>query len=211
MKREDLLLNAKPILFNTEMVKAILAGRKTVTRRVERRQPSVSLQSTEYECRHESGFFDAGENDWACRKCGHGIGINGHSVFRSPYQLGDIMYVRETWFNVDGEDWYAFKADNDENVTYAPWKPSIHMPKDAARIFLKVTGVRFERLQDINVNDLEKEGILFNKAYDKTQSMLLHFIRLWDSTINEHYFEKYEWYANPYVWVIEFEKVNVDE
>lgn len=197
MNKKELLVNAKPILFNTEMVKAILDDRKTVTRRL------IKL---------DLGLADTDKNDgsYLFIQDKYGDSINVKDLCR--YQVGDILYVRETWFHVDGEDWYAFKADNEDNVTYAPWKPSIHMPKEAARIFLRVIGVRVERLQDITSKEAIKEGLKDKYAYGKYNSMEPKklFIDLWNSTIKKQDLDSYGWEANPYVWVIEFERVNYD-
>ena len=89
---------ARPILFNSDMVRAILEGRKTVTRRVIKPQFEMSLEGTESECSHEKGFWDMGGNEWACRQCGYGvIPMRGGSWIHAPYGAGDILYVRETW------------------------------------------------------------------------------------------------------------------
>lgn len=247
---------AKPILFNTDMVRAILDGRKTVTRRVLKIQPWITSEGTEWECRHEKGFYDTGSNDWACRKCGVGIGPppyrNGHaSLFNSKYQKGDVLYVRETWqyaYDIDDKTdrWieetgrYLFYADNPmpfthwvdgetgEHKDYMPWKPSIHMPKEAARIWLRVTDVRVERLQDITEEQSKREGIseqeiikAWNSIYKHKCNTLHHlkqlfgtdnhfiyvFKNLFNSTIKKQDFYKYSWQTNPWVWVYEFERV----
>lgn len=126
----------KPILFNTQMVRAILDGRKTCTRRIVKPQPTAHY---------------------------------GVQCIKPPYQPGDILYVRETWsLRFDGEK-YFYRADKNTSreekrlLDYndVKWRPSIHMPKEAARIWLKVTNVRVERLQDISGEDLIKEGIDF--------------------------------------------------
>lgn len=135
----------KPILFNIEMVRAIMEGRKTVTRR------AVKL----------------------------------------PYHPGDILWVRETW-NGDWCDHYIYKADGGsaKAAGYAAepkWRPSIHMPREAARLFLRVTDVRVERLQDINL------------------------IAVWDRTIKPADLHLYGWDANPWIQVIEFERISKDE
>jgi len=186
MTREELLAIAKPILFNTEMVKAILEGRKKATRRL------IKTDLPEF-----LGFG----YDWVSKdKAVFGFSKYGHlEAFKPKYKFGDILYVRETFDEYTGG--YCYKAD--WQGTPCTWKPSIHMPKGAARIFLKVTGVRVERLQKMNIDDIKKEGIYGNNE----QTMLLHFIKLWDSTINKQDFKKYEWYANPYVFVYEFEEV----
>ena len=145
----------------------------------------------------------------------------GEKFFRLPYQQGDILYVRETWqfsYELDdneqpveetGKYYYAatditlFNTYVDENGVkhdYVPWRPSIHMPKEAARIWLKVTDVRVERLQDMTDDDAEAEG-----CFDYT-STALGFPDVWDSTIKKSDLDRYGWDANPWVWVIEFER-----
>lgn len=219
MKREELLVNAKPILFNTEMVKAILEDRKTVTRRV------IKL---------DLGLADSDKNDSSCLfvQDKYGDSINVRDLCR--YQVGDILYVRETWgdYSYDEEhqiNYVYYRADykdciktyihpqkddcGEEIVCDLPkWKPSIHMPKSAARLFLKVTDVRVERLQDITSKEAIKEGLKDKYAYGKYNSMEPKklFIDLWNSTINKHDLDSYGWEANPYVWVIEFEKINIE-
>ena len=216
----------KPILFNIEMVRAILGGRKTVTRRVMNPQPV----NTEY-CNHEMvtfndmlpGYYD-GDYTCACRTCGYGVGPSGESVFKPPYVPGDILYVRETWRvrNVFGDiargnrtAEIEFKAGGDTicvpafdyTPSYGAWKPSIHMPKEAARLFLLVKNVRVERLQDIDSEGIRTEGLntLAVHAGDIEISRR-EFARLWDSTIKPADLTIYGWDANPWVWVIEFER-----
>ena len=192
MSKEELLKIAKPILFNTEMVQAIMAGRKTVTRRVIKPQPEKTLW-----------YIIAGY--------GHGKwheedNIKGR-LWTPPYHADDILYVRETWMNYAGMNIYKASCDEYqiEALSFAKfnWKPSIHMPKEAARIFLKVKSVRVERLQDITEEQAEKEG-----CNDYT-STALGFCYLWDSTIKKQDMRKYGWYVNPYVWVIGFERIEV--
>ena len=210
MNREELLKNAKPILFSTSMVKAILDGKKTQTRRV------IKID-------------DAPEN-WK-------ISIAGTSIVRAePYDVklpryaaGDILWVRETWsehqeyYNnsakVFAEPHYIYKADG---VYANKWRPSIHMPKEAARIFLKVTDVRVERLQDITPTQCLKEGcnakqissymkqLPFSNDDNFFISYRLSFKDIWDSTIKKQDLDKYGWEGNPWVWVIEFERVEVE-
>ncbi|GHV42682.1 hypothetical protein FACS189490_12160 [Clostridia bacterium] len=94
----------------------------------------------------------------------------------------------------------TYKADNRKDANIYTWKPSIFMPKEAARIFLEVTGVRAERLQDITLEDIKAEGIS-----DPEQ---LNFPTLWNSTIKPKARAKHSWKANPWVWVYEFEADN---
>ena len=183
----------KPILFNTEMVRAILDGRKSCTRRIIKPQweecPHCKYVHNEY-------IYDKMAENVYCARCGYPI----EPERRSPYQPGDILYVRETfiqmaahtfWYKADGKSW-MLKA--------LRWKPSIHMPKEAARIWLKVTDVRVERLQDMTDDDAEAEG-----CFDYT-STALGFPDVWESTIKESDLDRYGWQANPYVWKIEFER-----
>lgn len=194
----------KPILFNTEMVRAILDGRKTVTRRAIRPQPEGRpIRMTENSC--YPGCY----------------AIEGTPrVIRPPYQPVDILYVRETW-NGDWCDHYIYKADGGSakaaGYTAEPkWRPSIHMPKEAARLFLRVTGVRVERLKDIDGHGILKEGIDNGKSnpamgtrWENMQSMA--FAELWNSTLKSADLPLYGWAANPWVWVIEFERISKDE
>lgn len=194
----------KPILFNTEMVQAIMDGRKSCTRRVAKPQweecPHCKYVHNEY-------IYDEMAENVYCARCGYPL----EPERRSPYQPEDILYVRETWHRYtkrvgkgEGchlEEHYGYKASiaNSEDAE-EPWKPSIHMPKKAARIWLNVTNVRVERLQDMTDDDAEAEG-----CFDYT-STALGFPDVWDSTIKKSNLDSYGWDANPWVWVIEFER-----
>ena len=194
----------KPIRSNTEMVRSILEGRKTVTRRAIRPQPEGRpIRMTENSC--YPGCY----------------AIEGTPrVIRPPYQPVDILYVRETW-NGDWCDHYIYKADGGSakaaGYTAEPkWRPSIHMPREAARLFLRVTGVRVERLKDIDGHGILKEGIDNGKSnpamgtrWENMQSMA--FAELWNNTIKPSDRALYGWAANPWVWVIEFERISKDE
>ena len=131
----------KPILFNTDMVRAILEGRKTVTRRVVKFKPGQNPQWT--------GYIPDGQVLY---------GSNNIPASKSPYQPGDILYVRETWTRSMAGT-YLYKA-TDTPIILDRWRPSIHMPKEAARLFLRVTDVRAERLQAITIEDIQKEGLM---------------------------------------------------
>ena len=194
----------KPILYNTPMTQAIQEGRKTVTRRAIRPQPEGRpIRMTENSC--YPGCY----------------AIEGTPrVIRPPYQPVDILYVRGTW-NGDWCDHYIYKADGGSakaaGYTAEPkWRPSIHMPKEAARLFLRVTGVRVERLKDIDGHGILKEGIDNGKSnpamgtrWENMQSMA--FAELWNSTLKSADLPLYGWAANPWVWVIEFERISKDE
>ncbi|MDU4480374.1 MAG: hypothetical protein E7I90_24310, partial [Clostridium sp.] len=104
----------------------------------------------------------------------------------------------------------------DKEKNLGVWKPSIHMPKEAARIFLKVTNVRVERLQDMKFSDLRSEGITPDKEYEGFKNAVeanleVKFATLWDSTVNKKDIDQYGFNANPWVWVIEFERIEKSE
>lgn len=208
MERIELLENAKPILFNTEMVRAILEGRKTQTRRLVKPQPNKRLNYI------IAGY---GHGKWY-EECSS---IKG-KLWTPPFHADDILYVRETWCSAyDGEEYFYFadKCTDREQTKLLDyddvrWRPSIHMPKDAARIFLKVMSVKVERLQEITEEDARKEGIKHGPLFEGNDfeiTALSRFPRLWNSTINKQDVDKYEWAANPYVWVIRFEILEVEE
>ena len=212
-------MRERPILFNTEMVKAILDGRKTCTRRVIKPQPTYSAKS---------GF------SWKGYSYGTDLpptknGAAYNFLCNAPCQPGDILYVRETWQKaglvddfdhvIDGTEKYYYAAgpeapcfdfwvdpETGEHKDKMPWKPSIHMPKEAARIWLKVTDVRVERLQDITEVGAINEGCIDDIEYAKGKSARSHFSGLWNSTIRKSDLDIYGWDANPWVWVIEFRR-----
>ena len=150
----------KPILFNTDMVRAIMDGRKTCTRRVvkTRRKDACGFYVTKRTDGSFTGIYEYDEDERMFE-----------NQLIPPYKPGDILYVRETWHRYtkrvgkgEGchlEEHYGYKASiaNSEDVE-EPWKPSIHMPKEAARIWLKVTDVRVERLQNITDDGAKAEG-----------------------------------------------------
>ncbi len=163
-----------------------------------------------------------------------------------PFKVGDYLYVRETWCKyfrleddlvtpIDGTEKYYYRADGenptpfntflvqkngyDEYSDQPKWHPSIHMHKEAARIFLRVTSVRVQRLHDITVNDIYNEGI--PKCFIASQctgvcdnclpyNPLKKFLMLWNRTVKKSDLTKYGWDANPWVWVIEFERMEVE-
>lgn len=183
----------KPILFNTDMVRAILEGRKTVTRRVVKFKPGQNPQWT--------GYIPDGPVLY---------GSNNIPASKSPYHPGDILYVRETWARSMAGT-YLYKA-TDTPIILDRWHPSIHMPKEAARLFLRVTDVLVERLQDITSGQIDAEGCK-EWAYSAKTGELLpsgpSFFRIqWDTTIKPANLPIYGWDANPWVWVIEFERVS---
>ena len=204
----------RPILFITEMVKAILDGRKTVTRRIIKHNVDAILHSP-----YHDGHPEVSDKALIEKLC------------NSPYRPGDILYIRETWY----EDGYRFMYRADYSCTEIffkgghevklKWHPSIHMPKEAARIWLKVTDVRVERLQDITEDGAKAEGAkqcyeqintIENKpvtylAEDRKGYYVLGFKSVWNSTIKKSDLDRYGWAANPFVWVIEFERCEKPE
>lgn len=203
-------MSMKPILFNTEMVRAILDGRKTVTRRIckdanDYTVPMGDFIDNDKRTYAVQSFYDKNHED-PCSL----------AEVNMPICIGDILWVRETWGKGYEEGSYIYKA-SDKLASLPSFKessrliyhPSIHMPKEAARIFLKVTDVCVERLQDITEDGAESEGVC-GLCYDaKTGAKkydMTFFHILWDSTIKKTDINKYGWLANPYVFVIEFER-----
>lgn len=214
----------KPILFNTEMVQAILKGRKTVTRRIVKPKSKNAAGFTiTYD--YNNNFTDVYDHD------------GNERMFDNPqsrYRVGDILYVKETWqisnplgdiLNGEATAEYIYKAGYSkgkripisalQEKNLGVWKPSIHMPKEAARIFLIVTNVRVEKLQDITDEEALREGIQkldsslygVNENTDITKQCLYPkaaFSHLWDRTIKKDDLDSYSFKANPWVWVIEF-------
>lgn len=192
----------KPILFNTQMVQAIQAGLKTQTRRIIKGFPLYEPFFEEDEGR---GFFMDSES-----------GEYHPLEAFSKIQPGDILWTRETWQHLfDHRGWrYVYKADyrDDEPLKlggmYIAWRPSIHMPREAARIFLKVRGVRTERLQTITIEEIKAEGLTSAAVHAGDKEIAFkEFKLLWNSTIKTEDLPRYGWDANPWVWVYEFEKM----
>lgn len=194
----------KPILFNTEMVRAILDGRKTATRRVVKPQPPKTAR-LEYAPKYGEAL------DY--ETCPY-PSPNERVAYKAPYLPGNILYVRETWAEWEGG--YVFKADPVPSYPHSfvdHWRPSIHMPAEAARIFLRVTDVRVERLQEIDGAGAEAEGAIeINNPMIREDKVTFDaygrkmFAVLWEATVGEAKRVKNGWAANPWVWVIEFER-----
>lgn len=193
----------KPILFNTGMIRAILEDRKTVTRRVVKFNKGQNPKWT--------GYVPDGDVLY---------GSNNMPAAKSPFRKDDVLWVRET-FAQPAKHTFWYKADFKlQNIL---WRPSIHMPREAARLFLMVTSVRVERLQAITEDDAEAEGA--EKMYPYTDpetgeaAFLLHqngtfragFSQIWDNTIKSADRTTCGWEANPWVWVIEFEQISKEE
>ena len=209
----------KPILFNkqisTEMVRAILDGRKTCTRRICKDANECTVPDME--------FYNADRRTYAV----HNFADKEHTEQLStaertcPICTGDILYVRETWKEAPKGYYYYEDWQKDDIADVTKWKPSIHMPKEAARIWLKVIDVRVERLQDITYNGALREGSegircdhVALGVHGCTDCMntgwieppQVEFMQIWNSTIKKSNLDRYGWDANPWVWVIEFER-----
>lgn len=220
-----------PILFNTDMVRAILDGRKTVTRRLVKLPKYIQLQ--------DDGLYTLFA-DGTCYENQHMEDITDY--LNKPYQPGDTLYVRETWKLeefYDAEALIRFRAGGEididyecEGATYSKllkyvddigWQPSLFMPKEAARIWLKVKDVRVERLQEITEEQAKCEGIQYDECptgftWKEETDMHNCYITpigamqaLWNSTIKKSDIDSYGWDANPWVWVIEFERCEKPE
>ena len=222
----------KPILFNTDMVRAILDGRKTATRRLIKPQPKFRLCYTFAGCNHGTWSYpsDTVYEYWGeeCRLPDCITDEDKKMVWKPPYNADDILYVRETWspvFVVPRRYLYKVGCKEAENLPIK-WHPSIHMPKEAARIWLKVKDVRVERIKDMTDKDALNEGAQGVKCdhaglgpYGCTDCMntgwleppILEFIGIWDSTIKKSDIDRYGWDANPWAWVIEFERCEKPE
>lgn len=211
-----------PMLFNTEMVQAILDGRKTVTRRLVKKSQCILADRKEpHELDRKYALYD-GMTEAELIAC----------TYRPQYEVGDIMYVRETWSflpciecmdegpacnvnpvvyddgDCESEGCFVYKASH-PRPERVRWTPSIHMPKAAARIWIKVKEVRLERLQDMDGQAILREGINCHvhpeaDYFDGNQKMM--FAELWNSTVKKGDLKSYGWDADPWVWVIEFER-----
>lgn len=189
----------KPILFNTEMVRAILDGRKTCTRRVvkTRRKDACGFYVTKRPDGSFAGIYEYDEDERMFE-----------NQLIPPYKPGDILYVRETFMQAAAHTFW-YKADDNSWIPEGlHWHPSIHMPKEAARIWLKVTDVRVERLQDITEAQAEKEGFIPQGLFDGNEIELpavYWFSKFWNFTIKKSDLDRYGWAASPWVWMIQFE------
>ncbi|MBZ6397243.1 MULTISPECIES: hypothetical protein [Pantoea] len=232
-------MRERPIIFNADMVRAVLDGRKTQTRRIMREQPEVIPKEDEFD---QPGF-------WIPFNAGKTMVRNEDMYIACPFGLkGDRLWVRETWSVVS----HAFDDDG-LMIDYAPdrpakavhekpfgrgyysghaiyaadggftwgdddgcvdgrscWKPSIHMPRWASRITLEITGVRVERLNSMTESDALAEGC--NGGHDSIPGYMYsatpheHFHHVWQSIYGAD-----SWQANPWVWVIEFTRVEGDQ
>lgn len=216
----------KPILFNTEMVRAILDGRKTCTRRVIKPQPQSRLCYTyaDNDCIGKWTYPNRGAHKLWGEEYKLPENIKDEELskrWNPPYHTDDILYVRETWSEAYEEGTYIYRADDKladlptfKKSSKLIYRPSIYMPKKAARIWLKIICVRMERLQDVTEDGAKAEGAIDNRGfihspeneYDRIHTAREHFIKIWNSTIKKSDIDRYGWDANSWVWIIEFER-----
>lgn len=200
----------KPILFNTGMVQEVLDGRKTATRRICRDGNDYSVPDMQ--------FFDVEKRTYAV----HNYADREHREKLSiaertcPVCPNDLLWVREKWCNANktgAEPDYYYYADTstceDYNNTKWKWRPSIHMPKAAARIWLRVTDIKVERLQDMTLDDFLAEGVVLRpEAFNDPDNAYLQareiFKGVWGSTVPKAKLPEYGWDADPWVWAITF-------
>ena len=191
-----------PILFDTEMVRAILDGIKGSTRRIVKGFiPNDAVWG--YTAFTPKGYI-------SCR--GTFADGYGEKFFKLPCEPGNILYVRETWKKAPNGYYYYEDWQRNDIADVTKWKPSIHMPKEAARIWLKVTDVRVERSQEITIDGIRNEGISSMAVHAGDMEIALkEWKNLWNSTIKKTDLDSYGWDANPWVWVIEFERCEKPE
>ncbi len=214
-------MKEKPILFSAPMVQAILDGRKTQTRRVINPQPTVDGNGLVY------GWF------WACSE--DYFREEAHLSRRCPVKVGDTLWVRECFYQRDTDGVGIYAADNTMFFHYTSLayrlgcrpklkpedcldphedygfrkKPSIHLPRWAARIFLNVTAVRAERIQEISEADCYHEGIIRRFDYEGFGIAAIEdFASLWDSVYDRR---GLGWSTNPWVWVYEFKQIEQEK
>jgi hypothetical protein len=201
MTKAEILQTAKPILFSTPMVKALLNGTKTQTRRVIKPQPEFTPGIQMYGDKWVDARFAAPS-------------VMHETLKSQPhYRPGDLLYVREMWNGITFgnekqgtrvEYWYK-AGDKFEDSADEKWRPSIHMPKQAARLFLRVTDVRTERLQEITNEGAKAEGM--DDIPHCQHGYLANFILFWDELNVKR---RYRWDLDPWVWVYTFTRLMLD-
>ena len=213
-------MKERPILFSTPMVKAILEGRKTQTRRVMRRQPDKverfkhGVETADTDARY--AILRCYNRPKMFKKCNSGWFAD--ASYKTPFtefNVGDHLWVRETWRKYDCDECPCYEYCNcPPHGTYlyyadclddeAKWKPSIHMPRSASRILLEITNIRVERVQDISEADAVAEGMVADDDYCAEE----YFSIAWNK---KHGWKEKSWNANPWVWVVEFNVIQGGE
>lgn len=224
-------MKERPVIFNGEMVSAILDGRKTQTRRIVSRSADIESISTHLDWVHSGAYGTHRPSDKEYANKAESLKTSGLHAFRDangklfglhcPFgYTGDRLWVRETFMDLTGTgieattgkfEGFAYRADtpagsygDEVRKEYGlKWTPSLHMPRKACRILLEITAVRVERLNDISDGDAIREGC--NAAAMRSGDCVADvFARLWSSIYGGD-----SWNANPWVWVIEFRRVEV--
>lgn len=216
-------MKERPILFKGDMIRAILKGRKTETRRQIKPQPDYSILKfgTDLEAHRcpQLGPVHLGRKQWGL----YGKPYHSSSVpcfaYNCPYgQVGDRLWVRETWQNTlnnTGDEiitLYAADYSIEDYEHLKPWKPSIYLAKRESRITLEIADIRVEQVQDITEEGAKAESVIVPEALniladfykDHSTKHRIIFQELWNS-INVK--PGYSWDANPWVWVIKFKRI----
>lgn len=197
-------MKERSILFSSDMVRAILDGRKTRTRRVIKSQPTFE-NNRFYQRRKDMCWQDFSMKDFV-QRCPHGV-------------VGDLLWVREAFCYAktsgydarkDGGEFWHKATDSGE--CEGPYKSGRFMPKKAARIWLEITGIRVERVQDVSERDIDEEGAPFTPVFPHLPTLRENrykwFMDLWNKLNAKR---GYPWESNPWVWVIEFKHIERTE
>lgn len=199
-------MKMKPIIFNSESIRAILDGRKTQTRRVIKPQPKYRAYLQEKAFHIPKFGYIAVSNSSALKE-----------HMNAPYgKVSDVLWARETWMLYNHMGTFngkcpeklpydlsvGYKADEFDKDNLFTWRSPIHIPKWAARIFLEITNIRVEKVQDISEEDARSEGCCFT-GINPSQAAIAEFMLLWDS-INKK--RGYGWDMNPWCWCVEFKR-----
>lgn len=203
-----------PILFTGEMIRAIQEKRKNKTRRLNGLH-KINQDINSWALKNIRYADETGSSEPRLTVTFKHNDTGEDKIIKCPYKRGDHLWVRETWNRIwrfDEGEIFIYKADN--NATPLRWKPSIFMPKEAARIWLEVVNVRVERVRDITEEDAIAEGVVApfrvcsfeDRDSDEPFGYRYGFSTLWDS-INAK--RGYSWIVNPYVWPLEFKKIEV--
>ena len=216
-------MKERPILFSTSMVKAILEGRKTQTRRVMRRQPDAverfkrGMETSDTDAKY--AVLRCYNNPKSFKNCNSGwLADATYKTPFSEFNVGDKLWVRETWRKYDCDEcpcyeycncpphgtflYYADCLDDESK-----WKPSIHMPRSACRLILEIANIRVERLNDISSDDAKAEGFDYSTHPSAIEmgyaiGAKTNFRFAWEQIYGQN-----EWNKNPWVWVIEFKVI----
>lgn len=226
-------MKTRPIIFNTQMVRSVMDGAKTQTRRI------LKFKTFGFgkDGAPASIYMDGSGKGWVAWMTQNVSAeytakiYPGEVGFKCPMgEIGSIIYVRETWaelINGHNERYFAYKADgipNKSDVGDWNWRPSIHMPKAAARIFLRITDIKVERLQDISEEDAVAEGVQQDVPVEKNFQIKKRYRHYSDPTIHHcedakssfrslwrSIYGTESWESNPWVWSISFTRVDKPE